>query len=222
MKSFVFGFSRNELCIPAFRFGQQGPRVLLLAGVHGDEIEGVALAQHLLGQFNRNFGYHIQLVLVPMFNIDGVLAGTRKNAFGVDLNRNLPSKDWTSDVANERYFPGTTANSEPENKALTSYLELEKTDFIISLHSFSKALINVNGNCAKVAERMNSITDLPIEESMGYPTPGCLGTYTGLEKGIPTITYELPRGADIKSILELHSRSIKEAFKIIETEYKQD
>ncbi|OFZ18133.1 MAG: hypothetical protein A2Z20_06210 [Bdellovibrionales bacterium RBG_16_40_8] len=38
------------------------------------------------------------------------------------------------------------------------------------------------------------ITGYKIVENIGYPTPGCLGTYCGLERNIPTLTYEIERG----------------------------
>jgi len=33
----------------------------------------------------------------------------------------------------------------------------------------------------------------PVSASIGYPTPGSLGTYAGVERKIPIITLELPR-----------------------------
>ncbi len=31
-----------------------------------------------------------------------------------------------------------------------------------------------------------------VSDSIGYPTPGSLGTYAGVERNIPIITLELP------------------------------
>jgi murein peptide amidase A len=215
MQTFLFGKSRGGLPLTAYRFGSIGPKVLVLGGVHGDEIEGVIAAQGLLNRFIESFPYRLQLTLVPMFNMDGVLRRTRSNAAGIDLNRNLPTKDWTSDVANPRYFPGKQANSEPENQALVSYLETERPTFILSLHSW-KPMLNINGNCRREAEEIAKHTGYIIEETIGYPTPGCLGTYSGLEREMPTITYEIERGLNDQAILDIHVPAICEALKVVE------
>ena len=93
MKTSVFGYSSLGLPIIAYEFRNSGPEVLILGGVHGDEVEGVLAAQALLNRFMVNFPYHLNLVLVPQFNIEGVLNKTRGNAKGIDLNRNLKTKD---------------------------------------------------------------------------------------------------------------------------------
>ena len=46
----------------------------------------------------------------------------------------------------------------------------------------------------KVAKAMHTALALEITEDIGYPTPGSLGTYCGLERNLPTITWELQRG----------------------------
>ena len=43
-----------------------------------------------------------------------------------------------------------------------------------------------------VANRMKRHNRYPVTRSIGYPTPGSLGTWAGVERGIPTITLELP------------------------------
>src|SRR5690606_14233919 len=147
-----------------------------------------------------------------------VLKKERKNSSGVDLNRNLPTNDWTNDVAEERYFPGPSAGSEPENQALVSWLETNKPQLVISLHSW-KPLLNINGSCQPEAEVLSRITSYEIKDSIGYPTPGCLGTYCGLERDMPTITYELERNLNPEQILHKHVPAIMEALKVTEERF---
>ncbi len=203
MTTFLFGETTTGLPIMGYRFGDVGPQVFVLGGVHGDEIEGVWAAQGLLKSLATRFDLKIRLALVPMLNLDGVLVRERRNANKVDLNRNLPTHDWTSDVATERYSPGLKANSESENQALVNFLDAEKPALIISLHSW-KPMLNINGDCRREAEAIAKSTGDIIEETIGYPTPGCLGTYAGLERAMPTITYEVERGLAQASILKTH------------------
>lgn len=216
MNSFVFGQTVTGLPIMAYRFGAEGPNVLVLGGVHGDEIEGVVAAHGLIEKFAASFPYRLQLTLVPAFNLDGVLARERRNARGIDLNRNLPTKDWTKDVVELRYCPGPAANSEPENRALTAFLERERPAFILSLHSW-RPMLNINGDCRTIAETIAKHTGYVITESTGYPTPGCLGTYAGLERDFPTLTYEIERGLPAEPILRVHVPAILEGLKTCET-----
>ena len=220
MNSFLFGQSENGLAIDANIFGDRGKHVFILGGVHGDEVEGIALAKALVADFYNSFDFQLKVTIVSCLNIDGLLAGTRQNANGVDLNRNLPTKDWSQDAFNDRYNPGNNANSEKENNFLVNFIEKEHVDFILSLHSFSKTLINVNGACSPVDQILNEITGLPIEQSIGYPTPGCLGTFAGLERNIPTITYELLRGSEMGGLIDMHGSAIKKAISIFASTYR--
>ena len=199
LETFVFGRTALGLPILAYRWEGQGPEILLLGGVHGDEGEGVACAYGVLDHFlTHGMNEAMRLTLVPAFNLDGVIAKTRVNGNGVDLNRNLPSNDWDPKAFNERYPPGPHANSEPENQALVQFLEKRKPRFIFSLHSFKQPLLNTNGNCEPEARAMHALTGYEITPTMGYPTPGSLGTYAGMERGMPTLTVELLRGMDLR------------------------
>jgi protein MpaA len=211
--SSIFGRTALGLPIPAYRWEAGGPEILILGGVHGDESEGVVCAYGLYDALVASFPYKINLTLVPAFNLDGVIAKSRLNGNGVDLNRNLPSNDWNPAAFNERYPPGPHANSEPENQALVSYLELCKPRFVLSLHSW-KPMLNVNGPCAPEAEAIRAHTGYVIEESIGYPTPGCLGTYAGLERDMPTLTYEIERGLAPKEVLRVHVPAVLSALQV--------
>ena len=51
-----------------------------------------------------------------------------------------------------------------------------------------------------MVERISKIMNYPIEESIGYPTPGSFGTWAGIEKGILTITLELDEEIDVREL----------------------
>ena len=215
-QSFHFGHTSEGLTIPAYKFGNKGPEILVLGGVHGDEIEGIIAANGLLQAFSKSFTYKLNLTLVPILNLGGALRSQRKNANQIDLNRNLPTQDWTPEVAKEKYNPGFSANSEPENQALVEYVKTTQPRFIITLHSW-KPMLNVNGDCEAVANKIAAHTGYIITDDIGYPTPGSLGTYCGLERQIPTITYEFERFLSAENILKTHVPAIIEGIKVLES-----
>ena len=65
---------------------RSGTRVLVVGCIHGNETAGIAIARAL----ERLSPDDLDLWIVPDLNPDGVAAGTRQNAHGVDLNRNFP------------------------------------------------------------------------------------------------------------------------------------
>ena len=211
MKTNILGYSALRLPIFSTEFGKKGdPCVLILGGVHGDEVEGIFVAQALLGEWSQNFPYKLHLTLIPVFNVDGLLHHRRTNGHLVDLNRNLPTKDWTDQYEKEKYYPGLSANSEPENQMLVKWLDENSPQFILSLHSW-KPLLNVNGDCSFEAEVLSQETGYKVVPDIGYPTPGSLGTYTGQERNIPTLTYEVERGLNFKQACDLHVPAIQKA-----------
>jgi protein MpaA len=152
LEPFEFGKTALGHAISAYRGGESAqPHVLILGGVHGDESEGVVCAEGLLAHFRSHAPRGFRLTLVPAFNTDGVARAARLNGRGVDLNRNLPTRDWNPQAFNDRYPPGPFAASEPENQALITFLERDPPSFIISLHSW-KPLLNINGDCRPEAE----------------------------------------------------------------------
>lgn len=216
MEIFKFGETLLNLPIHAYRFkaaqnSEKKAHVLIIGGVHGDEPEGVVAARGLLEVFRQKYDLDLNITLVPEFNPEGVLLKTRGNSNKVDLNRNLPTKDWTSVAATERYNPGPSALSEKENQALVQWLKEQPTQLIISLHSW-KPMLNTNGDIPE-AEVIAKHTGYIIAPDIGYPTPGSLGTYAGLENQIPTLTYEVERDIKFDQIIKIHVPAIVEGLK---------
>ena len=116
----LFGNSSQGLPIICHSFGEQGPVILILGGVHGDEPEGIWIALGLCEKWIQNFPYKLRLTLVPCFNIEGILSSKRTNFNKVDLNRNLPTKNWTNKFEKIKYYPGLSPCSETENKSLVN------------------------------------------------------------------------------------------------------
>lgn len=223
MKTSILTKTRMHLPVFLHQWNENSkewPHLLIIGGVHGDEIEGVCAARALLAHLSTSEANlpKLRISLIPELNPEGVLLKTRGNSHGVDLNRNLSTKDWTSDYTVDRYFPGKKALSEPENQALVAFLEKNPPSFIISLHSY-KPMLNVNGGCPE-AEVISKITGYKIVPDIGYPTPGSLGTYAGLERLIPTLTYEIERGSSIERSIQEHVPAIIESFKITEQRKK--
>ena len=211
----LFGQSSQGLPIFAYQFGKKGPNVLIIGGVHGDEPEGIYVALGLLKDFLKKFPYKLKLTLIPVFNPDGALTSKRVNGNKIDLNRNLPTKNWSSKAKSSHYYPGPGPCSESENKALVKWLRKSPPNLIISLHSW-KPVINTNGDCQPEAQIIAKKTGYKVSDYIGYPTPGSLGDYCGQERQIPTITYEVERGSSAKQCLKLHVPTIKKA--LYETE----
>lgn len=166
--------------------------VYLLAGVHGDEVEGVYVLAQLFDWLKQTDSVDLPLIVVPVLNIDGYRAGTRTNARGVDLNRNLPSKSWKPEARASKYFPGDAPMSETENQYLDKLFQKYPPKIILSFHSW-KPLLNYNGNCKEVAEFLEKYNHYPVcDDIEGHPTPGSLGDYAPETYASPVLTFECP------------------------------
>ena len=63
----LFGISSQGLPIIYHQFGKEGPVVLILGGVHGDEPEGNWIALGLLKKWMKEFPYKASFNSCPLF-----------------------------------------------------------------------------------------------------------------------------------------------------------
>lgn len=165
--------------------------IYLMAGIHGDEVEGVYVLDQLFNWLKETNCVGLPLIIIPAVNIDGYRINTRVNANGVDLNRNLPSNNWTNTVSEKKYYSGSAPLSEPENQYLVELFDKYPPRYIISFHAW-KPLLNFNGKCEHLANFMAKYNDYPVEGDVGYPTPGSLGEFGPEKYNAPVLTFELP------------------------------
>jgi murein peptide amidase A len=148
-QSQVIGRSVQGRTITAVQLGDpSGTRVALVVGlIHGDEHAGLAIVRQV-----RRFAVArpdaltgTQLWAIESVNPDGQRAHTRKNAHGVDLNRNFPYR-WHDDVPpSSGNYPGRRPASEPETRAAMAFIERIHPDLSIWYHQPWGAVLACHG-----------------------------------------------------------------------------
>lgn len=180
--------------------------ILFIGGVHGDEPEGVRLAQELLAHITGNKVEYRPWVLIPCINPDGLENQQRTNANGVDLNRNFPSQCWSDQYEKDRYYPGASPGSEPETKALVNLIEKLRPQLIIHFHSWKPMIVYTNKKAETAATLLAHSSGYFLKEDIGYPTPGSLGEYAGNDLDIGVICIEEQDHLDEKQMDEIFPR----------------
>lgn len=193
------GFPILMRSIPAAKSGKQREpvRVLLLGGIHGDELTASAIVFHWMQWLNTPAAQAFHWHVAPVVNPDGLLAPKpqRVNANGVDLNRNFPTPGWEQDAkrywmkatgSDPRRFPGQSPLSEPESRWLNDEMERFRPHVIISVHA-PFGVLDFDGPAKKAPRRFGRL----YFSRVGV-YPGSLGNYGGMHKNVPVITIELP------------------------------
>jgi protein MpaA len=192
--------------ISVFIYGNDGPITLVIGGIHGDEPGGVVLAEEFIHRLQTNSIKNLagRIVVIPRANPDGLIAGTRVNARGIDINRNFPTRDFKQGYFTQSCNPGKQAGSEPETRGILHIAEVFKPKLILAFHA-ALGCVNYDGPGDAIAKVISLENGLPVRQDLGYPTPGSLGAYFGVERDIPVITWEL---LDYDQQWERHGKAI--------------
>lgn len=179
-------------------FGSSDRPVFIFGAIHGDEPAGAVVASRLIDELRRDVApcRTCPVAILPVANPDGLAAGKRTNARGVDLNRNFPARNWVKGKPDNRNYGGASAGSEVETKALIRTIDQLKPRLIITIHAISRGrqCNNYDGPGAEIGRAMAAHNGYPVKASIGYPTPGSFGSWAGIDRKIPVITLELPAG----------------------------
>jgi hypothetical protein len=201
--------------------------ILLMGGIHGDEPEGVQLAEDTLRFLRSAADEALPLqtlcpwIVIPCLNVDGYSRGTRVNGRGVDLNRNYPSKDWhpiatqgsSSSASTDRYYPGPSAGSELEIQAVVGLIKEVQPRLLMHCHSWKPCIVSTGPRAKKDADRLALSSGYECINEIGYPTPGSLSRYGWHDNNIPVICIEEQDGlSDLNSIWPRFEAGIKQIF----------
>ena len=191
------GRSSEGRPIRGHRFGgaATGRALLVMGGIHGDEpasVEAVtALAARMLARARTGpADLPAPVWVLPAANPDGVARGSKNSARDVDLNRNFPARSFTTDHR-PGYFPGPAPLSEPETELLAALIARAGVAAVVAVHA-PFGCINYDGPAAAWAESVAAACGWPPQADIGYPTPGSLGNWLGVDRGLPVLTLELP------------------------------
>jgi murein peptide amidase A len=177
---------------------------LLVAAQHGEEAETGLLARRLL---ERIPAHESGWAVVQVANPDGLLAGTRQNAAGVDLNRNFPCASWTSEPSftfppgidpelrelpnrTSLSSPGPEPASEPETQALMALVRELRPQLVLDLHAPIELILVRDGVPRGPVDMLAESAGLPVLSELAVASPGAFDEWL-LEQGIPAIVYEV-------------------------------
>ncbi|RMG83090.1 MAG: succinylglutamate desuccinylase [Bacteroidetes bacterium] len=82
--------TKIHINIHVFRSEQPGPVALVLAGVHGDEINGVEIVRRTIAQKMFENLERGTVIAIPVLNIYGFNNFSREVPYGKDVNRSFP------------------------------------------------------------------------------------------------------------------------------------
>ena len=181
-------------------------RVLVVGGIHGDELSSTSVALHWIALAQAEPA-RAHWRFVPALNPDGLFSrpSRRVNANGVDLNRNFPTPSWDKEAAvywnqrtrkDPRRWPGKTALSEPESKFLVEAMGRFKPHLIVSIHA-PYGVLDFDGP----VEPPSRLGRLYLDQVGIFP--GSLGNYAGVHKRMPVVTIELPNALKTPSDAEI-------------------
>jgi predicted deacylase len=225
----VVGHSVEGRPLRAFGFGpRQGPSILLTGLIHGDElIGGLALLETVrrIVDGARSFLDEARVTVMPIVNPDGVRrtfarmrqglrSGCRKNARGVDLNRNfgiVAKGIFRHPFAGSRriwapHYMGAQPFSEPETRAVRRLARLVRPRLSLGFHSFGNLLLypwaftrdpsRYADEYVRLAEAFTANQSRPYKVSQScawYPTLGDLDDWLEAEFDVRAMTVEVSK-----------------------------
>jgi murein peptide amidase A len=186
----VIGHTVKGRKIKAYHLGDPASPVkaVFVGTIHGNEAQP---ARILLSLRNGAPIKGADVWVVPYLNRDGFVRHTRKNARGVDLNRNFPVR-WIRQSGT--YNSGRRPASEPETRALMRFLRDVRPTYVVGFHQPLYGVDVSYGKSRPLAYRLSANLHLP--RKVFRCNSGCHGTMTQwFNKRLPGAALTVEYGA---------------------------
>lgn len=168
----MLGASVKGRPIYAYRVGNPRAKVTAVAmsTFHGNEPHTQQILRAIRdGRRVRG----LDLWLIPTINPDGLARHTRKNAHGVDLNRNFPYR-WAD--LDGSYESGPGPASEPETRAMMRFFKQVRPRYVVSFHQPLYGVDTSVRSVRRFAFRLANHLNLPRKRFVCGGV--CHGTFT--------------------------------------------
>lgn len=183
----------------------EGRRVLVVGSIHGDEPAGLAVARRL----ERLSPKGVDLWIIRTLNPDGLAAGIRGNAHGVDLNRNFPY-GWRP--LRGVHYSGPRSLSEPETRIAYQLISRLRPEVTIWFHQHLNLVWASGGNRA-VAQRFAEVARLPYRSRPALP--GSASNWQNHRlPGTTAFAAELPAGQPDAASTDRYARAVLAAGRV--------
>ena len=139
--------------------------MLVVGDIHGNESAGISIAQALSTGRPRRESL---IIVIKDLNPDGVAAGTRQNADGVDLNRNFPWRWHRLGSPGDLQYSGPHPLSEPEARIAHSLILHERPQVTIWFHQ-PLGLVDESGGSISIEREFSRLSGLPLRRLTRYP-----------------------------------------------------
>ncbi|MGF1726871.1 succinylglutamate desuccinylase/aspartoacylase family protein [Photobacterium nomapromontoriensis] len=200
----------THLPVVVYHGEETGPKVMITAGVHGDELNGVITAQKVIQRLAEQC-VQGTVVIVPGINVSGMLQHTR------DF---MPSDPDASPTNLNRIFPGNSAGDSANRFVASVWSDLLEgnADFAIDLHTQTRG----------AAYPLYVFADYRLEQAVKmarlmqpdviFDDPGDDGVLETQwnQTGVPSITVEVGAGKLLQP--DLINRSVEGIFNILKAE----
>jgi len=199
-RTVLLGRSWQGRPITAVEVGNpSGTPVLVVGCIHGNETGGVAITRMLERLAPRD----LDLWIVPDLNPDGVAAGTRQNAHGVDLNRNFPSR-WRPLTG--VYASGPRPLSEREARIAHALILRVHPHLTVWFHQHLDMIWASGGN-RRIEKVFARVSGLPY-----HPMPPLAGSAIDWQntilRGTTAFAAELPAGLPSPANVKRYTRAV--------------